>query len=604
MLFAGLVPIVAGKATLEVELPESFGDYLVEAFAIAGLTWRSAEARVRADKVPMIALDLPAFVHAADTAVGRVTARVSSDRMKVRVQRDGVDVPLLGDGATVLQQPEIAARSVELSFLVSPGNYTATVEDAVSAERDSAERRVDEPGKLRRVARTVRLLEPGDRVSRADDPSVIALRVLPGVDRPFRALVSATADYGHACCEQTAAKMLAACAMYVFADRDASARAAAEAIIVAGVRREQLMHLPAKGFKMYPESAARPDTYWGPKAARHLFNLGLLRDAGGQLSPWLTQAVEQGLAMARDAATAYGLAFPPSQISSCEDAYLALRFGGPRDAALRFVLAFTGPSSHAGAVAQRVELAYAAATLLRSGDRSLVARALPFVNRVTRDFGDHGRLYSTVDSVAAIAMMAELRAAGVVASGSADVEIDGRTMPVSFAASLDAPPQSVAARTAVVPLEVTRVVEEDWSTYGASIPLRIALERSGRPARSFSVGDAVDLRLTLPSGYTAGDIAWICLPDALSRVVGGGQVKRFSVDFNDRAEIVVSLAATGITVDRAGQLGSQRFAVCVRNMFDEERCASAGLLEVSVQPEGGDSAVSRVLRGLRGLLGG
>lgn len=103
--------------------------------------------------------------------------------------------------------------------------------------------------------------------------------------------------------------------------------------------------------------------------------------------------------------------------------------------------------------------------------------------------------------------------------------------------------------------------------------------------------------MKLESGYKPGDLLWVCLPDALSRVVGGGQVKRFSLDFQGNDTLRVSLAATGVTVDRHGQPAPARFAVCVRNMFEEERGGNQGLLEVTVAPPPGavSSGVHRVI---------
>jgi hypothetical protein len=117
----------------------------------------------------------------------------------------------------------------------------------------------------------------------------------------------------------------------------------------------------------------------------------------------------------------------------------------------------------------------------------------------------------------------------------------------------------------------------------------------------------VSLRVRLESGYKDGDLVWVCLPDALSRILGGGQVKRFSVDFEGRDEVVISLAATSVTVDRQGGIGPQRFAVCVRNMFEEERTGNPGLLDVTVMPPesggGPQSAFGRMFESLRTLLG-
>ncbi|MFT3765546.1 MAG: hypothetical protein QM820_08535 [Minicystis sp.] len=608
VLFAGLVETRAGRASVSLQLGPDFADYLVEAFAIAGTDWAAVEKRFRAEKEVFASLDVPAFVHPDDAAVGRVHVG-SRSGARVRVTRDGADVPLLLDGRALAPGERLPAGRAEVSFLAGPGHWEAVVEDA-SGAIDRAAKDVEVPGKLRRLARTVRFLEPGQGVSRDADPSIRELRVLPGIDGPFTALLDATADYGHACCEQTAAKMLSACAMYALAGEDRQRRARAEAIIVAGVRREASMWLRGRGFKMYPESAADPHPYWGPKAARHLQNLAMVRDLGPGRA--LADALDEGLSMAADATRAYGLEWPPRQLSTCEDAYAAIRFGKESGAALALVRQRVGSAAlpaapqtpfHGGMVAMRAEGAYAAAALLRAGGAADRSRALSLANEVLKALGPAGRLYSTVDSVAAIALAAELSAAKIV-GGTGTVEVDGRAMKSAEATALPSSIRSVRAVDAVAAVEVTRLVEEDWGAFAASLPIAVVLEKGETPTRHLAALDAVDLKVTIEGGYKAGDLLWVCLPDALSRVVGGGQVKQFSVDFEGQHTVRVPLAATGVTVGKAGQPGSARFAVCVRNMFEEERGGSPGYVEVTVTPPAGGGVLGKVMAGLRGLFGG
>jgi hypothetical protein len=155
----------------------------------------------------------------------------------------------------------------------------------------------------------------------------------------------------------------------------------------------------------------------------------------------------------------------------------------------------------------------------------------------------------------------------------------------------------------VTAVEVTRLVEEDWGTFRGGLDVAVSLNRGGGPTRRLTALDAAELVVRIESGYKAGDLAWVCLPDALSRVVGGGQVKRFSVDFRGQDEVRIPLAATGITVGPNGQEAPARFAVCVRNMFEEERGGNPGFLEVTVAPSGG-SFLDRAKGALRGLFGG
>ena len=266
VLFAGLVPVEEGRASLTLRLGRAFTQYLVEAFVVSSGDWAGAEARFQAAVDPYAELQLPAFVHPEDGAIGRLHVGATSGQIRVRLLHDGEAVPLVRDGAPIDAAELIEARTASLTFLAQPGEYEALVEDAQSGGAARAAGRVDRPGKLRHLARTVRFLEPGESISRDADPAIRQLRVLPGLDKPFRALVCATADYGHACCEQTAAKMLAAAALYAMSGDDAKRRDDAEAILLAGVRREKSMWLPGRGFKMYPENLDEPNDYWGQKA--------------------------------------------------------------------------------------------------------------------------------------------------------------------------------------------------------------------------------------------------------------------------------------------------------------------------------------------------
>jgi hypothetical protein len=599
VVFAGLLPVRDGRASVSVRLGEAFTDYIAEAFVIAGLDWAPAEARFRASKDLFASFDIPAFVHPEDTAIGRVHAGAGSGRMRARVTRGGEAVELFLKEKKLALGEIIAAARAELTFVCGPGDYEVVVEDASTGASDRAAARVDEPGKLKRIARAVRFLSPGEGVALTDDPSILSLRVLPALDKPFSALVEATADYGHACCEQTAAKMLAAAAMYALSAGSPARRDKAESILLAGVRREAQMWLRGRGFKMYPESPPQPDEYWGSKAARHLRSITLLEGIGGRegMSPALAKGIDDISTMATDAMKAYRIEWPSAAPANAEDAFIAVRFGDPqgqervlvslRKLAQRLFDVVAAPRSDA--VGRRAALAYTAAALLRGGVASDRATALACANAVVSDLGPEGRLYSTVDSAAAIALLAELSAAGILAGG--EIEVDGRRVAVgSLAGSPDAESsRALRAASGVVAVEVTRVIEERWDALRAEVPARFSLSLAGAPAKTrvFRAGDAIDLTIELEEGYKPGDLVWVCLPDALSRVFGGGQIKRFSIDLEGRRAVTIPLAATAVTVDRAGAPAPQRFAACVRNMFEEERASSPGLLDVTVLPLGG-----------------
>ena len=593
VLFAGLVPMIEGKGRLDVSLPDGFADYLVETFAIRGLDWSGQEARFRAEKQPFASFDLPAFVHAQDLAIGRLHLGAVAGGMEVSVTRDGEPVELRSNGKTLGSGQRLDGPGASLSFVAGPGEYRAQVRDAEGGS-DGCSGHVGEPGAIRRLTRSLRFLQPGERLRRADIEGVRALRVLPGLDRPFKALVSATADYSHACCEQTAAKILAALAMFVLAD-ERNDRERAEAIIIAGIKRQKRMWLTGRGFRMYPHSSPQPNEYWGTKAARYMQNIALAEPSLALRGPF-----EAAREMARDSCEAYRIPWPPTQASSCEDAFAVVRFGTDSGAARRALslvdqrLTAAGanglpapPDRRSGAVLARAEGAYAAATLFRSG-ASHFARGLAVANEVVKALGDGGRLYSTVDSVAAIALMTELQAAGVLpgVATAPKLEVDGASLTLAEAAGRSGDINEIAAGQGVVVVEVARMVEERWDTFGADVGMRVALEKNGRPVSACSVGDPLSLNVSLTDGYSDGDLLWVCLPHALSRVIGGGQVKCFSIDFAGDSSVQIPVAATATTTDLDGAVHPQRFAVCLRNMFEEERSANPGWIDIAVRPAG------------------
>lgn len=346
------------------------------------------------------------------------------------------------------------------------------------------------------------------------------------------------------------------------------------------------MWLRGNGFKMYPESSPHPDTYWGPKAARYLYNLAFLADL--RPSRALGAAIDEGLSMARDAAAAYRIEWPPRRPASCEDAYAAIRFGGGVGEGLSAVRRLTAAArgmlaAGSGAVTMRAETAYAAAVLLSGGTAQERTLAVLLTNLVTAQIGPEGRLYSTVDSVAAIALMSELTRAGILGEGGG-VEIDGRAATLAEALKWKEDIGEVKSVSGMTAVEVTRLVTEDWDRFNSALPVKVAIEKDGRPTRRLNALDAVDLVVTLESGYKPGDLCWVCLPDALSRVVGGGQVKSFAVDFEGKNEVRIPLAATGVTVNERGEPAPSFYAVCVRNMFEEERGGNPGMLDITVAP--------------------
>jgi hypothetical protein len=285
-------------------------------------------------------------------------------------------------------------------------------------------------------------------------------------------------------------------------------------------------------------------------------------------------------------------------------------------------------------------------------------RGLRLANQVTRQFNAQGALYSTVDSVAAIALLQQLKLANV-AMGTGQVRVNSKAMTLEEGLTLTEPVTSVEVIEGVAAVEVTYPHTEDWDSFGQPFPITVdfreegfmqpsptkvkflgddndvellenvevyiayeafdkaeewlrealaahpnsrtyrsklaeVLTAAGKPVhfeppppqtgkkkKRFALGNRLTLHITLPQGYRLGDLAHIVLPPCLSAIEGGAKVKRFTLDFAGRNELQIPLLVT------SKLQGTQHFAICVRNMFEEERASSTGLLTVT--PELRDS---------------
>ncbi len=124
-------------------------------------------------------------------------------------------------------------------------------------------------------------------------------------------------------------------------------------------------------------------------------------------------------------------------------------------------------------------------------------------------------------------------------------------------------------------MEVTRIHEEDWNAFSSGFPLRVGFrDTRNKRMKRFRMGDRAELVVTMPDGYQAGDLLHVNLPACMSWLRGGGKVKRFTMDFEGSGELRVPVVVT------SKLKGKQHFALCVRNMFEEERATSPGLLTV------------------------
>ncbi len=397
-----------------------------------------------------------------------------------------------------------------------------------------------------------------------------------------------------------------------------------EAAILVWHKRLTSMYLPDSGFCLYPPEeggARKPDTYCAPLGVKHLLTLPSSERSGVKQKA-LRELLDDIHSMVRNAAAYYKIDYPPREVKDCHAAYQVLANGSSqkdKDKAAAFVrsrlrehngqtyveLPADQPSYRLWgmAVSTREETAYAAAALLATKDASDLPLAIAATNYLASQMNEEGRLYSTVDTAACLALMLGLRASGVVATaGAGRVLLNGQEMALAEALAYEGKVvESLCCVEGVVAAQVTSEVIEDWRSLKSQLAVTIRLQRNGHTQKRFKVGDALDLVISVPR-YEPWLIAHVCLPDALARVVGGGQVKRFSLDFCEQNTLRVPLAVVGATslpTAKDTEAGSsllrwlgisgkkdaanaQHWAVVVRNMFKEEQVGNPGLLEVMV----------------------
>jgi flagellar hook-basal body complex protein FliE len=184
-----------------------------------------------------------------------------------------------------------------------------------------------------------------------------------------------------------------------------------------------------------------------------------------------------------------------------------------------------------------------------------------------------------VDSVALISLMSELKAAGI-ATGSAAVVLDGQEMSLSEALKVAGGGKIdvITVKEGSALVEVTTETLEDWSSFQATLPVRTKLKNAYQSLfrRGFHLGDLLELTVSVDK-YEAGLVLQVCLPPCLSSLQGGGEVKRFSVDFCGHNKLTIPLQVTGHTLPNG-----EHWAVLVRNMFNEEQVGNPGMLTINV----------------------
>lgn len=591
VVYAGLIRARDGRARAVVELGPGVRTYRVDAFVVHDGDWARAQASFDVVQNPYLELQLPPYLAETEGAVGRLIAGASCGRLQVSLTRDGRAVPLVFGGEVLTGDSVVDQSHCELSFLAGAGAYRAVVTDLESGLTRESRTTVHEPGVIGYTAQRLRILSPGETIRRADDPGIETLRVLPGLNSPIKMLTDATANYEHLCCEQTATKMLAACMMYLSAGDDPARRQKASSVFEAGVRREEMMWLPGKGFKGYPNSPDKPDHYWGELAAKRLRLIGVLLT--DHVSPDMTALVARARQMGMDAARAYGSPWPIQTPRDAEEAYLAARFSPDDEVvqrALQMARGYGGsiPADRKkrvviGAVGERCDSAYSAAILLAKGTTADYPRALELANKVVGQLNGQGGLYSTVDSSAALCLMQEIHNAGLV--GGQQLKLNGKDATIHDAVVAEHV-ESVTALDHPVLVRASTRVTERWDQMKGDVGVSLDLVQGDKTVHSVEVTEDFELVIRLNQPYQTGDLAHVFLSASVAQLISGAQVRERSIDFAGKQDLHIPLVATSVSLDAKAQPAPHRFTVFVRNMYEEERVGSPDPLMLQVTPRG------------------
>lgn len=606
---------VQGEKQIAIQLGDAIAEYTVQAFALDGLDWRAVETEFITTKELFAELSVTPFVAPGDFVLGCATVRSHSGRLALKATIDEEEIPLWFDGVKIQANQEIKEHAAEIWFPLRPGMLKVTIQDLATKAIDTTEREIYAPGKFQYLARRIKLLSPGEKVSRQDD-SIKALKVLPGISKPFRSLVLATANYGHCCCEQTAAKIVSGVHLFFIADGEGE-RDKAEAIIIAGIEREKKMYLPGRGFKPYPTSPNNVAN-WTGTAWKNLAKLEALRGIAPERVQ-LAKAVEEGLKMVHEIAQAQRISLIPTRLDSLESAYKLIKHNKSwiKQAVSYACEHIRGNGNQRYAqegddhLAQhRYATCYAAAILLYSDEKEHQRLALDLANWVLGQIDQNGCLYATYDSVACMVLLSELERQGLLKNeGAGKVKINNKSMDLLDSLTYGDKIEEIEAIDGVVTVEMLQVITEDWDSFHNQVPIHISFQHKGKSIdmNSLKVGDAVDLHVELEDGYQEGDFLQVCLPACLSRIVGGVQAKKFQIDFQGKEEVTIPLVAVAPTLSAktdSGHLGkgenwlftrlrslfsindrpigAQHWSLAVRNMYREDRVASTGELSISV----------------------
>lgn len=543
---------VSGQREVTIKLPDAIGAYDVKAFGVSsgGQDWIESAASMRVTKKVYVEPMIPQFAHPQDGVKARavIVGAPEGSMFNVRV-----------DGEFVRFEQSRRGGNVHLKWPATPGVHEVSV--VSDAGSDKVARIVEEPGEEIVLTQELVILKKGKKFDLAEDDA-LSFRLLPGIQSELKIAVSVCVDFQHSCCEQTSAKLVAAFMAMMTGD-DSSKDSSAQAIVNGEARLRSMYH-QGRGFDYYPHGSINA---WASATAAKRLNLVMGAIGNERLPKSVAGATASLKAMAADVARAHGSLGDESS-GKMEAAYSDKR----KQVGEADVRALLAALESRNAYHMRAEACYCAAALLSRGE---IDEGIKVANAAAKAMGgaNGGGWHGTVESLAYMHMVNELRASGVVpgAKGTT-VKLDGEKMPLEKAMEkTDA--SSVEAVDGAVAIKVNRIEKIRFDKANSNVP--ISVELVGEDGRAPKAGKPATLVVKLTDGYKQGDVLCVALPNCLSQMVGGAMAKKVQVDFAGKNEVRVQLVAHEAT-------SGEKWASVVRNMYHPERIGSVGQQVVAV----------------------
>lgn len=550
-LFCDLIT-VDGEREVTIRLPDVIGFFDIKAFCVSGLDWQEINTHLNVKKDLYIEPLIPVFAHPEDGVSARAVIVGDSDNHVISVKVDGKDVAF---------DVSKTKEGRHIRWNATPGCHEVSV--LKDGQGDKVMRVIEAPGEDVVLSQEVMILKKG-KTFRIED-GVMSINVVPSMQEDLKQAVHVMQNYQHLCCEQSSASLVAA-AFAVVTGGDDERSNGYKSLILAEAKFKSLSC--PQGFYYY--NGGTSFNYWASKVAGKRIGL-ISKILPSKLPSDVQKAVNSLLEMGRvaenhvstDNSGWYQSYFTASEQ---EKKYFDGDFKESEKTAEKLLA--LDPVSFSRA---KAEAGFCAASLIKAKKLDI---GIDLANAVARSMKGGNGWHGTCDLLAYMFMVLELKDSGIVSGGKASkLKVNGKTVTLEDAIATD-DVNDVEATTGPVALRVNRL--EKINLFKRASDLQMKVELKGKKA-TFRPGDLVTLSISLPDGYTNGDVACVALPNSLSKIVSGAQIKKFQIDFAGKSELEIELIATSHS-DKP-----ERWATVVRNMYDSERIGSVGLMTVEVK---------------------